>query len=155
MHKFRLFFGSEISAAVEVDAEDLDAALELAAQRIPAFPYIEGIAPPDEWQPNDDYYVDGVYQEYETPTVVPLVPPVDPGWAPAAARWFRDLVAAVPASAFTAADVWKVGGVASDMSWLLRQHAGGYERDDALVARMQARRAEVEAWADAFGGTRK
>ena len=157
MHSFRLFFSSDISAAVEVEAEDLDAALELAANKIPNFPYIKGITPPDDWQSNDDYYVDGVYQAPPTPKAVSLVPPADPDWHPAAARWFRDLVAAVPASAVTSSVVWKVGSVASDMSWLLRQHAGGHERDQALADRVQVRRAELETWADDVTpeGTRK
>lgn len=142
MPQYRLFFSGELSAAVDVEAEDLDAALEIGHEQIPAVPYIQGINPPDAWAASADHYLDGEYQE--GPKAIPSpFPPADPSWDPAATQWFRTLQDSRPPEAFTISEVWMAGAVAADMTMLRAQRHAGEVPDFALLARVRQRMAEL------------
>lgn len=142
MPQYRLFYSGELSAAVNVEAEDLDAALELGHDEIPAIPYIPGVNPPDDWVPSADHYVDGEYQEGPKSIPSPF-PPADPSWDPAAAQWFRTLVESRPPEAFTISEVWTAGAVAADMTELCEQQNAEEVPDAALVASVRERMAAL------------
>lgn len=142
MRKYRIFYEGEISAAVEVEADDYETAVELGADLIPTIPYIPGVNPPGDWVASEDHYVDGEYQEVQKAkaSAVPF-PPADPAWHPSAEQWFQELQDSRPPEAFTASEVWMAGAVAADMTELCAQQDAEDVPDAALVASVRERMA--------------